>query len=100
MIHRGQGPRLVADSAKHPCAEGLPADVRLSVHNQGEPIDPALRSTIFEPMTRGETPGPLRSVGLGLYIVREIAAAHGGRVDDVSSRDDGTVLAIGFPRAP
>ncbi len=81
-------------------SEGLPAEVRLSVHNQGEPIDPALRSTIFEPMTRGETPGHLRSVGLGLYIVREIAAAHGGRVDYLSSREDGTVFAVELPRAP
>jgi sigma-B regulation protein RsbU (phosphoserine phosphatase) len=80
-------------------SEGLPGSVRLSVHNLGPAIDPALRPTLFEPMTRGEAPGHLRSVGLGLYIVREIAIAHGGSVEFRSAEGLGTTFVIELPRA-
>ncbi|MGN6525641.1 MAG: PAS domain-containing sensor histidine kinase [Burkholderiaceae bacterium] len=77
---------------------GLPQTVRLAVHNEGPPIDPALLPTIFEPMTRGASAGHQRSVGLGLYIVREIAAAHGGAVDCVSDAISGTTFVVHLPR--
>ena len=56
----------------------------LSVHNEGAPIPPDLLPTIFDPLVRYATrestarrkPG---SIGLGLYIVREIVVAKGGR---------------------
>jgi signal transduction histidine kinase len=35
---------------------------------------------------------------LGLYITKEIAAAHGGAID-VSSGDEGTTFCIRLPRA-
>jgi sigma-B regulation protein RsbU (phosphoserine phosphatase) len=79
-------------------SEGRAQSVRFSVHNQGTPIDSGMRPTIFEPMTRGESAGHLRSVGLGLYIVREIALAHGGDVDYTSSEASGTTFFIELPR--
>ncbi|MDM0114381.1 ATP-binding protein [Variovorax sp. J22R133] len=71
----------------------------LSVHNQGEPIPRELQATLFEPMVRGD-PGesPARSVGLGLFIVRAIALAHGGDVSVASSRSQGTTFTFAFPR--
>ncbi|MEJ8859386.1 ATP-binding protein [Variovorax robiniae] len=71
----------------------------LSVHNQGEPIPQALQASLFEPMVRGD-PGEsaTRSVGLGLFIVRAIALAHGGDVRLRSSRADGTTFIFAFPR--
>lgn len=80
-------------------SSGLPERVRFSVHNDGPAIDPALRATIFEPMTRGEARGQLRSVGLGLFIVREIATAHGGDVEFVSDEAQGTTFVFELPRA-
>jgi phosphoserine phosphatase RsbU/P len=77
---------------------GLPDLVRFEVHNDGPAIDAALRPTLFEPLTRGSDPGQLRSVGLGLYIVREIALAHGGSVDCVSEPGAGTTFSICVPR--
>jgi sigma-B regulation protein RsbU (phosphoserine phosphatase) len=63
----------------------------LAVHNLGEPIPPSLLPTLFQPMVRGDdTPSGTRSVGLGLYIVSEIARAHGGAVRVASSTDAGT----------
>ena len=74
-------------------------DLELAVHNEGPPIPEPLMAQIFEPMRRGEGKGKLgsRSVGLGLYIVREIAAAHGGRVAVRSNELEGTTFIVTLP---
>jgi len=72
------------------------ADVRLAVTNEGLPIPPALLDTLFEPFRPGDT---AESVGLGLFIVREIARAHGGDVS-VRSGDGNTTFTVVFPKAP
>jgi signal transduction histidine kinase len=41
------------------------------------------------------TPG---SIGLGLYIVREIATAHGGTAELASSAAQGTTATVRLPR--
>ena len=72
----------------------------LSVHNQGPAIPPSLIDVLFEPMTRGtESDSEVRSVGLGLYIVREIAKAHGGDVGVQSSEEGGTEFSVYFPHS-
>jgi len=38
------------------------------------------------------------SMGLGLYIVREVASAHGGSVAVRSSADEGTTFTIRLPK--
>ncbi len=56
-------------------------ELLLSVHNEGEPIPPAQRDSLFQPFRRGTTgKAATRGVGLGLYIVRQVALAHGGDV--------------------
>ena len=71
---------------------------RLSVHNHGPAIPEALMAGLFEPMTRGtEQDSEVRSVGLGLFIVREIAKAHDGGVSVNSSPDRGTTFSVHFP---
>lgn len=73
----------------------------LSVHNAGTPIPPETRASLFAPMTRGSAAGSRAgSVGLGLYIVREIARAHGGDVSVTSSEADGTTFSTTFPVRP
>ncbi|HVE53569.1 MAG TPA: ATP-binding protein, partial [Ramlibacter sp.] len=37
--------------------------------------------------------------GLGLYITREIAVAHGGTID-VTSDEEGTTFSVALPRTP
>lgn len=68
----------------------------LSVHNTGPAIPEAIRAALFEPMVRGVTGGDRRSVGLGLFIVREIVQAHGGSVSVASSTEEGTVFTATF----
>ena len=73
--------------------------MEIRVHNYGTPIPDELLSHIFEPLRRGEHSIKLgsRSVGLGLYIVHEIAAAHGGRVSVTSTEAEGTEFLFSIP---
>jgi PAS domain S-box-containing protein len=69
-------------------------DAVLRVSNRGQPIPPELLGRLFEPFRRGETNGHgARSLGLGLYIVREIVKAHGGSIS-VDSNSDATVFSV------
>jgi len=73
--------------------------VSVAVHNHGTPIPKEVQGHIFQPMTRG-TGGanPARSVGLGLFIVRQIAQAHGGTSEVRSTAEAGTTFRVVFPR--
>jgi signal transduction histidine kinase len=72
----------------------------ISIHNLGPPIPPALGARLFEPLERARLrkEDGSRSVGLGLYIVREIVAAHGGSIDFASTADSGTTFRVRLPR--
>lgn len=74
-----------------------PGEWELSVHNQGDPIPPDLVPTLFEPMVRGQQESS-GGVGLGLFIVSEIARAHGGRMEVHSTAQEGTTFRAVFPR--
>ncbi|RYE52533.1 MAG: HAMP domain-containing histidine kinase, partial [Hyphomicrobiales bacterium] len=75
-----------------------PDTVTISVRNDGNPIPERQLPTLFDAMTRGdESESSSHSLGLGLYIVREIAKAHHGGVT-VDSKEDRTVFTVTFPR--
>lgn len=75
--------------------------VALSVRNAGAPIAIERIERLFEPLQRATTEigNASRSVGLGLYIVKQIVNAHGGTVEVRSNQDD-TVFTVRLPRAP
>lgn len=76
--------------------------VNLLVENQGDVIPLDRRAAIFDPLNRGSTStenGDPGSLGLGLYIAKEIALAHGGDVQLVRSDVSGTVFNVLLPRA-
>ena len=78
---------------------GEETDVRIEVSNSGPAIEGSALDQIFDPLKRG----PLQrhdtddGLGLGLYIVREVARAHGGEVDVRSDKEE-TVFAVRLPR--
>jgi signal transduction histidine kinase len=75
------------------------ARVGIAVHNHGPAIAADELPRVFEPFMRGAAArNSERSVGLGLYVVKEIVAAHGGTVDVASSPDGGTRFSLILPR--
>lgn len=74
--------------------------VELRVHNHGPCIGAELRAHMFEPMRRGDQSVKLgsRSIGLGLFIVKEIVSAHGGSVTVNSTEHEGTTFVVRLPR--
>jgi signal transduction histidine kinase len=75
--------------------------VILKVTNQGSPISAGMLESIFEPLVyhHHQTPSePSKGLGLGLFIVREIAKAHGGTVQVSSSASEGTTFSVRLPR--
>ncbi|MGQ0508313.1 MAG: ATP-binding protein [Myxococcaceae bacterium] len=89
-----------ASSSIRVTTRGHEADVVLEVLNGGAPIPDSVLPRLFEPMQRGEvTDSTSRSVGLGLYIVKNIVEAHGGSVTVSSNEAQGTTFVVRLPRA-
>jgi signal transduction histidine kinase len=102
---------LMGNALQHGATEGpielsVASDgsiVVLSVHNEGPPIPSEMLETIFDPLMRhAMAESAVRrvrgSIGLGLYIVREIAVAHGGTVEVASTAQAGTRFTVRLPR--
>jgi signal transduction histidine kinase len=70
--------------------------VEIDVHNEGPPIRAELLGEIFEPFRRGGA-GEGGSLGLGLFIVREVVRAHGGEVTVRSTAGSGTTFTVRLP---
>ncbi|HEX7316459.1 MAG TPA: GAF domain-containing sensor histidine kinase [Pyrinomonadaceae bacterium] len=60
----------------------------LSVANLGEPIPPETVDYLFQPFSRASIEPGQQGLGLGLYIVSEIARAHGGTLEVASSPEE------------
>ncbi len=74
------------------------ADALVHVENGGDAISIDVQRVIFEPFQRGPHAAAERlSLGLGLFIVREIARAHGGDVS-VTSIPGATAFTVRVPR--
>jgi len=74
-------------------------DVHIMVSDHGQGIDPEDLPHIFERFRQANGQGRTRnSVGLGLYIVRSLVTAHGGRVWADSAAGRGTTFTIALPR--
>jgi signal transduction histidine kinase len=75
------------------------AEAVLEVHNDGAPIPAELLPDLFEPFRQAvRGPDPTGSIGLGLFIVRALVDAHGGRVEARSTSDEGTTFTVRLPR--
>jgi len=76
----------------------------LKVSNAGKPITASALQVIFEPLVQAPNAPDephersKTSLGLGLFIVREIVRGHGGEVTVESSTEAGTVFTMTLPR--
>jgi signal transduction histidine kinase len=77
--------------------DGSPNSLSFEVHNGGE-IPEAIRPHLFEAFRDSSLPRARDSLGLGLYIVRQIVLAHGGTIAVTSSQESGTTFRVELPR--
>jgi signal transduction histidine kinase len=100
---------LLNNSIRH--GEGNPIVVKIDyfeeqasieVIDQGEGISAAHLSQISEPFYRADSSRQRNTggFGLGLYLCRLIAEAHGGRLNIRSEVGEGTHIAVHIPRKP
>jgi signal transduction histidine kinase len=85
-------------------------DIVVAVNNRGKTIAMDKVARIFHPMVRIAADANANSVesdytertslGIGLYISREIVHAHGGEVSVASNAADGTTFTVTMPRLP
>ncbi|UQS12650.1 sensor histidine kinase KdpD [Pseudomonas sp. HS6] len=95
-LQHGSNPREVIVTLK-----GEADSVLLSVHNYGDPIPEEAVGTIFDPLVRSadeELGQPSTSLGLGLFIVKEVVTAHEGTIEVSSSEAAGTLFSVKLPR--
>ncbi|QTD34047.1 sensor histidine kinase [Pseudomonas fluorescens] len=95
-LQHGSNPREVLVTLR-----GDSGSVHLSVQNYGNPIPEEAIGTIFDPLVRSadeELGQPSTSLGLGLFIVKEVVTAHGGAIEVSSSEADGTLFSVTLPR--
>jgi sigma-B regulation protein RsbU (phosphoserine phosphatase) len=95
---------LISNAVTHGAA-GMPIIVEaatregsfiLSITNGGIPIPEETQARLFQPFFRGAVRRSQQGLGLGLFIVSEIASAHQG-VMDVSSSAEGTSFTFSMP---
>ena len=77
-----------------------PGQALIEIHDEGVGVAPADRERIFEPFYRGERQprGGVRGSGIGLSIVQEYIAAHGGRIA-LLAEEPGAHFRIELPHA-
>lgn len=88
------------DGASVMTLSGGPDQVTVVMESRGPTIPPDLLPRIFDPFQIGPRPEgtPRRSIGLGLFVVKELAAAHGGKVA-AESGEGGTRFTVTLPRS-
>jgi signal transduction histidine kinase len=89
-------PRRASVEVRTRAAEG---GIEVAVADRGPGIPDALKSKLFEKfgsveMARGEA---RRGYGLGLYLVRLVASAHGGRAVAQNREGGGSVFGLWLP---
>jgi len=97
---------LVANAIHHGRHDG-PVEVtakieqgqfNLTVKNPGQ-IDAQALPRLFEPYSRPAKDTPQAGLGLGLYIVKQIADAHGGELSVSTTAEHGTVFTFSLATA-
>ena len=88
------------DGAVHIAVSEAGGNVQIRVRDHGPGIPEAYRESVFQPFFRVDKSRSRAhgGVGLGLSLVWEIAALHGGTVQIERSGADGTVMLVTLPR--
>lgn len=74
-------------------------DVHLVVEDSGPGVPDELREVVFEPFRQGDQT-PARGTGVGLAVVAEFTAIHGGRAWVTDRSGGGASFHVALPREP
>jgi signal transduction histidine kinase len=88
LAARGRGGRIEISAARQ---DGRTI---LEVSDDGPGIPESVRERLFQPFAGTSRPG---GSGLGLAIARDLARAHGGDIELVSTAESGTVFRVLIP---
>lgn len=99
---------LISNALKFTPSEGTvalavsasPAEVVFHVKDSGSGMDSAEIKKVFERFSRLERHRGVAGSGLGLFVVKSIVAAHGGRIEARSKLGEGTTFDVVFPTEP
>ncbi len=80
--------------------EQTETQVKLTVHNEGNPIAPEAQSILFQQFRRTPSAENQRGWGLGLFLVKSIIEAHQGTIVVESAEGKGTSFIVKLPKAP
>jgi signal transduction histidine kinase len=70
--------------------------VQVAVLDSGPGVEESFRPRLFDEFTRADSPR-VQGTGLGLYVVRSLAEAHGGRADYAPRRGGGSKFSFHLP---
>ncbi len=75
--------------------------LRLRVADQGIGIPPTALAQLFQRFYRAPNAGQqhAQGLGVGLYVIREIVALHGGSVEVMSAEGQGSTFTVQLPLA-
>lgn len=95
---------LLTNAIKY--GEGSPIEItvrkdgekaKITVADKGIGIDPNVQKAIFERFKRGTKDGKFQGLGVGLFIVKQIVEAHGGKIYVKSKLGEGSKFTIELP---
>lgn len=98
---------LLSNAMKFGAGEPIAVEVarvgdraRVTVRDHGPGLDPAELPRLFDRFQRGVSARSYGGLGLGLYIAREIAEAHGGTLTAESEPGHGASFTLELPLTP
>jgi signal transduction histidine kinase len=82
------------------CVERRSDEAAITVADHGIGIPPAAQAQLFQRFFRADNvAGQIGGLGIGLYLVKEIIAHHGGRIEVASQEGQGSTFTVYLPLA-
>ena len=78
--------------------DGTADRARIVISDNGPGIPTERQRAIFEPLVRAEQARSGAKAGMGLPLARQLVQAHGGTLELVSKKGQGTMILIELPR--